>query len=87
MRSSLFRVVLLVCVVATGMPAFAMARPSSAETQPGGLFCLADCNRDLLVDSADIGVFLSDWGGSSFDFNGNGVTDGGDLGTLISQWG
>ena len=58
-----------------------------AETQPGGLFCLADCNRDLAVDASDIGVFLADWGGTQFDFNHSGATDGGDLGTLISQWG
>ena len=48
---------------------------SSSQTQPGGLFCLADCNRDLVVDSADVGAFLADWGGTQFDFNGNGVVD------------
>ena len=73
--------------IVVGMLAPAAWSVPGGDTQPGGLFCLADCNRDLVVDSADIGAFLADWGGTQFDFNGNGSTDGGDLGTLIVQWG
>ena len=77
---------LATAVAATGIGGVASAQ-SGPQTQPGGLFCLADCNRDLVVDSADVGAFLADWGGTQFDFNGNGVTDGADLGLLLAQFG
>ena len=87
MISSRKTVLILASIVAAAGLGGVVSAQSGPGTQPGGLFCLADCNRDLAVDSADIGAFLADWGGSQFDFNGNGVTDGADLGTLFIQWG
>ena len=57
------------------------------DTQPGGIFCLADLNRDLHVDAADLGLLVSQWGTGQPDFNGDGSTNGFEIGYLMSQWG
>jgi formylglycine-generating enzyme required for sulfatase activity len=55
--------------------------------------CLpADLNNDGLVDGADLGVLLSNWGPTDGeaprpDINGNGIVDGADLGVLLANWG
>ncbi len=45
-----------------------------------------DCNG--LVDGADLGLLLSNWGlPGATDINGDGVTNGADLGLLLGSWG
>jgi hypothetical protein len=53
--------------------------------------CPADLDSNQVVDGADLGNLLSQWGAvtgkSTADFNSDGVVDGADLGALLSQWG
>jgi hypothetical protein len=52
--------------------------------------CEQDLNDDGVVDGADLGVLLGQWGpapGGSSDFNGDGMVDGADLGVLLGAWG
>jgi hypothetical protein len=45
-----------------------------------------DCNGT--VDGADLGLLLSNWGGTGItDIDRNGVTNGADLGITLSLWG
>ena len=51
-----------------------------------------DCNG--IIDGADLGSLLSNWGpcpggtaGCPGDLNNNGIVDGADLGTMLSNWG
>ncbi len=49
-----------------------------------------DLDRDGVVDGADIGLLLLEWGGpgeGGGDLDGSGVVDGGDLGLLLLNWG
>jgi hypothetical protein len=47
----------------------------------------ADLNGDGAVDSADLGILLTNWGGSGAgDINGDGSVDSADLGILLSNW-
>jgi len=50
-----------------------------------------DLNGDGVVDGADLGALLSQWGavdpGTAADLNGDGVVDGADLGLLLGAWG
>lgn len=50
---------------------------------------LGDLNGDGLVDGADLGILLGDWGagGVPADLNGDGLVDGADLGILLGNWG
>jgi len=53
-----------------------------------GAVCPADLNGDNLVDGADLGLMLTQFGGSgSADLDGNGLVDGGDLGLLLVAFG
>ena len=46
-----------------------------------------DLNGDGSVDGADLGLLLSNWGGTGLgDLNGDGVVNGADLGILLSNW-
>lgn len=48
----------------------------------------ADLNGDGVVDGADLGLLLLNWGkGGTGDVNGDGVVDGADLGLLLQDWG
>jgi lysophospholipase L1-like esterase len=51
----------------------------------------ADLDRDGIVDAADFGVLLNDWGNVGHpgpaDLDRNGRVDGDDLGLLLLQWG
>jgi len=65
--------------------------PCPNEPQLGPVF--ADLNGDGVVDAADLGALLSQWGscrgGSEncpADLNGDGVVDGADLGLLLENW-
>jgi hypothetical protein len=50
--------------------------------------CICDLTGDGLVDGADLGVLLGDWGGfASGDLDGSGSTDGADLGFMLGNWG
>jgi formylglycine-generating enzyme required for sulfatase activity len=52
--------------------------------------CDADTNGDGIVDSADLGTLLSEWGpctGCGADLNDDGQVDSADLGALLSLWG
>lgn len=56
--------------------------PSSLASCPG------DLNGDGLVDGADLGALLSNFGGPGIgDLDGSGLVDGGDLGALLALWG
>ena len=47
-----------------------------------------DLNGDGLVNGADLGQLLAQWGSAgSADFDGNGIVDGADLGQMLSAWG
>lgn len=49
-----------------------------------------DLNRDCLVDGADLGILLAQWGrairGTAADFDASGAVDGADLGVLLAAW-
>jgi uncharacterized membrane protein len=46
-----------------------------------------DIDGDGVVDSTDLGVVLSNWGGSGAgDLNGDGIVNSADLGILLSAW-
>ncbi len=47
-----------------------------------------DLTGDGVVNSADLAILLSQWGGPGFgDLTGDGVVDSGDLAILLSNWG
>ena len=48
----------------------------------------ADLNGDGVVDGADLGALLSQWGaqGGPADLNGDGLVDGADLGGMLARW-
>ncbi len=49
---------------------------------------LGDINGDGVVDGADLGILLNNWGGDgAADLNGDGIVDGADLGLLLNNWG
>jgi hypothetical protein len=57
---------------------------------PCSVPCPADFNDDGVVDGADLGSLLGEWGacpGCPQDLNGDGVVDGADLGGLLGEWG
>lgn len=48
---------------------------------------IADLNGDGLVNGADLGLLIAQWGGSgTADFNGDGIVNGADLGVMIAEW-
>jgi len=48
----------------------------------------ADLNGDGVVDGADLGLLLGQWGTDGpADLNNDGVVDGADLGLLLGAWG
>jgi hypothetical protein len=49
--------------------------------------CPADLNGDTIVNGADLGIMLGDWGGSERDLNGDAIVNGADLGLLLGAWG
>ena len=51
--------------------------------------CLADLNSDDIVNGADIGILLGNWGaaGGPADLDGSGLVNGADLGVLLGTWG
>ena len=72
--------------------------PGSGHNAPGsgesvtsfvGGPCAGDFNGSRVVDGADLGMLLSNWGnrGGAGDIDRNGVVDGADLGSLLAGWG
>jgi len=66
---------------------------TKAELEENGPFvgdCAGDLNGDDVIDGADVGLLLAQWGpgGSGLpDIDQDGDVDGGDLGLLLSEWG
>ena len=57
--------------------------PTSSETP-----CLGDVNGDGVVNGADLGILLGQWGtGGTADLNADGVVNGADLGLMLGAWG
>ena len=45
------------------------------------------CNGDGVVNGADLGLLLVDFGGSgAADLNGDGIVNGADLGLMLVEW-
>ena len=68
-------------------------RSGNTAVSPSKFFNLgpaaaADLNGDCVVDGADLGILLSEWGNpdSAADLNNDGTVDGADLGELLSQY-
>lgn len=64
--------------------------PADPSSYPGA--CPADIApfsaHDGVVNGADLGLLLSNWGlDATGDLNGDGTVNGADLGELLSQWG
>lgn len=62
----------------------ASVAPFSCQGPPG------DLNLDGIVDGADLGLMLGEWGacgGCAADLDASGAVDGGDLGSLLGNWG
>ncbi len=50
--------------------------------------CAADLDGNNLVDGADLGMLLGQWGtDGTADLNDDGIVDGADLGVLLAAWG
>ncbi len=53
--------------------------------------CVSDLSGDGIVDGADLGILLGQWGPATpatvSDINHDGVVDGADLGMLLGAWG
>jgi len=61
------------------------------EVEGGGIpRCPPDFNDDGIVDGADLGTLLGQWGPCVLcdaDLNDDGIVDGNDLGSLLGAWG
>ena len=50
--------------------------------------CPGDCNADGVVNGADLGTLLGQWGtDGSTDMHGDDLVNGSDLGLLLGAWG
>jgi len=50
--------------------------------------CIGDLDANAVVNGADLGMLLSQWGtAGSGDLDGNGTVSGSDLGQLLARWG
>jgi hypothetical protein len=59
---------------------------------PGTTTCAPPCPADLdgnrIVNGADLGIVLGNWGNSGAgDINGDGVVNGADLGAILGAYG
>jgi hypothetical protein len=57
---------------------------------PDSCQCLADLFVDGVVNGADLGISLSQWGlgaGAASDINRDGTVNGADLSIILSSWG
>jgi hypothetical protein len=64
------------------------ARTAYAMSGPAVLPCTQDLNSDSVVDGADLGLLLGNWGNpGTGDLNSDGTVNGADLGLLLGAWG
>ncbi|MFO0961840.1 MAG: hypothetical protein U0625_02925 [Phycisphaerales bacterium] len=50
--------------------------------------CTGDLNNDGVVNGADLGLLLGNWGNAGIgDINNDGIVNGADLGLLLGNWG
>jgi len=68
--------------------------PDQADIDMDGIGNACDCDADLfadnLINGADLGIALSQWGmgtGAVADINRDGIVNGADLSILLSSWG
>ena len=75
-------------IVSWSGPGQGTAAIPASRFSSGGFAEPADLTGDGLVDSADVGVLLAQWGTASTqaDINNDGAVDSGDLGVLLSRW-
>ena len=64
----------------------------NSDGSVGNLVCVGNLNGDNVVDGADLGILLANWGACTQipctgDLNHDGVVDGADLGILLANWG
>jgi hypothetical protein len=65
----------------------AMMRPQLTVVYTPPVSNPADLNNDSVVNSADLGILLSSWGGTGVaDIDQSGTVDSADLGVLLSAW-
>lgn len=76
------------CDIASGSlpdPGFGIPAPCAA-----GPACPADLTSDGVIDGADLGSLLTQWGcasACSADIDASGTVDGADLGVMLTSWG
>ena len=75
-------------IVSWSGPGQGTAAVPASRLSTGGVAEPADLTGDGLVNSADLGVLLAQWGTSSVqaDINNDGAVDSADLGALLSRW-
>ncbi len=62
--------------------------PTDGPVTFTGAACPADTNSDRVVDGADLGAMLGNWGGGGRgDIDRNGAVDGADIGLMLGAWG
>jgi hypothetical protein len=69
-----------------------VSNPADIVVVPGTPPCIADLFGDGIVNGADLGILLANWGACgtgtcAADLNGDGQVNGADLGILLSGWG
>jgi hypothetical protein len=71
-----------------GDPDVAAREPAGSASWFENTPCLADFNRDQVVDTRDVLAFLNAWlaGDSRADFDGNGVNDSRDVLAFLNLW-
>ena len=72
------------CEIAAGAP------DANHDSIPDYCECLADIFVDGVVNGADLGIVLSQWGlgaGAASDINRDGIVNGADLAIILSSWG
>ncbi|MGA0172409.1 MAG: hypothetical protein ACO3NL_02035 [Phycisphaerales bacterium] len=71
-------------LLASSIASVALAAGPAPAVAP----CLADLNGDGVVNGADLGLLLANWGKpGATDLDGNGTTDGADQAILMGAWG
>jgi hypothetical protein len=67
---------------------FDLAETSMSGEYEGDPGVPGDLNGDGIVNGADLGLLLAQWGSTgTADLNGDGVVNGADLGLMLAAWG
>ena len=69
-----------------------VSSPADVVVVPGTPPCIADLYGDGIVNGADLGILLANWGACgtgtcAADLNGDGQVNGADLGIVLAGWG